>query len=135
MYDGGKIITGLIIFVAIVTFPLWYNIGKTQVIPEPSLNTPIIQQLKVKKCIEPKQFMIDKHMELLNEWRNQVVRGDKDIFVNTAGQDFTMSLEDTCFHCHSNEKQFCDQCHSYVNIKPYCWECHVKPGEEITHGH
>jgi hypothetical protein len=135
MYDSGKIITGLVIFIGIVTLPLWYNIGKAQVKPEPSLDTPVIQQMKVKHCIESKQFMIDKHMELLNEWRDAVVRNNQTIYMSTSGQYFTMSLEDTCFHCHSNEKKFCDQCHSYVNIKPYCWECHVKPGEEIANGH
>ncbi len=27
MYDSGKIITGLIVFVLLITFPIWYNHG------------------------------------------------------------------------------------------------------------
>ncbi len=135
MYNSGKIITGLVLFLGVVTMPFWFNIGKADVKPDPSLDTPVIRQMKVKHCIESKQFMIDNHMELLNAWRNAVVRNNKTIYVSTAGQYFTMSLEDTCFHCHSNEKQFCDQCHTYANIQPYCWECHVKPVEEAANGH
>jgi hypothetical protein len=35
-----------------------------------------------------------------------------------------MSLEDTCFKCHSNTSQFCDSCHTYAGVQPYCWDCH-----------
>ncbi|MCL4558135.1 MAG: sulfate reduction electron transfer complex DsrMKJOP subunit DsrJ [Deltaproteobacteria bacterium] len=134
MYDRGKIIAGLVVFAGLTTLPFWYNIGKARVRPDPRLDTPAIRQMKEKHCIESKRFMIEYHMQMLNGWRNAVVRDYKTTYVSTSGQYFTMSLEDTCFHCHSNEKQFCNQCHSYADVKPYCWECHVKPGEEIAHG-
>jgi hypothetical protein len=37
MYDSGKIITGLVIFGGLVTFPIWYNAltGKTGYVPKP----------------------------------------------------------------------------------------------------
>ncbi len=134
MYDTGKIIAGLVIFAGLVTLPFWYNSGKAAAKPEPSLDTPVIQQMKDKHCIESKQYMIDNHMQMLNEWRNEFVRGDMTMYINSKGQYYTMSLEDTCLHCHSNEKQFCDKCHTYVDIKPYCWDCHVKPKEEVASG-
>ena len=58
MYNSGKIITGLILFVGLVTLPFWYSIGKSNVKRDPSLNTPVINQMKVKHCIESKQFMV-----------------------------------------------------------------------------
>ncbi|MGD0886841.1 MAG: hypothetical protein ABSA46_18525 [Thermodesulfovibrionales bacterium] len=42
IYDGGKIIIGLVIFVGLVTFPFFYNIGKPNVKPEPKPDTPEI---------------------------------------------------------------------------------------------
>ena len=46
MYNGSKIIAGLIIFVALATFPFLYNIGKVNAKPELKIDTPVIEQLK-----------------------------------------------------------------------------------------
>ena len=35
MYDSGKIITGLIIFVLFITFPIWYNHLDAGEVPKP----------------------------------------------------------------------------------------------------
>ena len=34
MYDSGKIITGLVIFVLLVTIPVWYNRGRAASVPK-----------------------------------------------------------------------------------------------------
>jgi hypothetical protein len=31
--------------------------------------------------------------------------------------------------CHVNKSEFCDRCHDYTAVTPYCWECHVEPRE------
>jgi len=31
--------------------------------------------------------------------------------------------------CHNNKTKFCDQCHNYAGVSPYCWECHIEPKE------
>jgi hypothetical protein len=31
--------------------------------------------------------------------------------------------------CHSNKTKFCDQCHNYMGVAPYCWDCHIAPKE------
>ena len=36
-----------------------------------------------------------------------------------------MSLQNECMRCHSNKKKFCDECHNYMAVKPYCWDCHI----------
>ncbi len=72
MYNGGKIIIGLIIFVGLVTYPLWNNMGKATVKPDPKIDTPEILKLPEieRKCIESKAYMKKEHMKLLNEWRD-----------------------------------------------------------------
>lgn len=133
MYDSGKIITGLVIFVGFLTFPFFYNAGKANIMPpEPKLDTPVIQQLKEKRCVEPKAFMRAEHMKLLINWRDSVVRDGNRIYVSTNGEKYNISLQNTCMNCHSNKKEFCDRCHNYLAVKPYCWDCHIAPKESTS---
>ncbi|MBI3600479.1 MAG: sulfate reduction electron transfer complex DsrMKJOP subunit DsrJ [Nitrospinae bacterium] len=125
MYDGNKIITGLIIFACLVTFPFLYNFGKANAKPDPKLDTPVIQQMKEKRCIETKEFMRANHMQLLDEWR-EAVRDGKRVYVNSKGENYKISLQNTCLKCHSNTKEFCDECHDYMSVKIYCWDCHIR---------
>ena len=46
------------------------------------------------------------------------------------GKTVTMSLSGTCMSCHPNKKEFCDACHDYLAVSPYCWDCHVEPKEK-----
>jgi hypothetical protein len=133
MYDGGKIIVGIIIFALLMIFPFVYNIGKANVAPEPKIDTPEINKLIEKKCIEPKEFMRANHMQMLNDWRDEVVRvGETRTYTNGEGKKFEMSLQNECMRCHSNKKDFCDKCHNYMAVKPYCWDCHIAPKEKTT---
>jgi len=130
MYDENKIIPIILVFVILVTFPLWYNLGKAIAKPDPKIDTPVIQQLPEKKCIEPKEAMKTTHMKILDEWRHDVVRGDyKRQYTSTNGKVFEKSLQNGCMKCHSNKTQFCDQCHNYMQVKPFCWDCHIAPKE------
>jgi len=54
MYDGWKIILGLIIFVIIVTLPFTMSIGKTYIQPKPSIDTPEIQKMEKKTMYRAK---------------------------------------------------------------------------------
>ena len=132
IYDGGKIFVGIIIFLAFVLFPFYSNTGKVMAKPDPKIDTPEIQKLAVKKCVEPKDFMRSEHMQMLNDWRDSVVRENIRTYKNSMGQSFNMSLQNTCMKCHSNKKEFCDQCHNYRAVKPYCWDCHIAPKENKT---
>ena len=133
MYDGWKIIVGLIIFVGIATFPFLYDVGKASIPPpDPKIDTPEIQKMAVKKCVESKSFMKAEHMVMINDWRDAVVREGNRLYTSTDGQQYAMSLQNTCMKCHSNKTKFCDECHNYVGVKPYCWDCHIAPKEEKT---
>jgi cytochrome c len=133
LYDGGKILIGLLVFVAVATLPFYYNIGKVNAKPEPKLDTPAILQLpeQERKCVESKKFMRTEHMQLLNNWRDSVVRdGYRQYTSETSGKHFNMSLQNECMRCHANKKKFCDECHNYMAVKPYCWDCHIAPKED-----
>lgn len=123
LYDGGKIIPGLLVFLALMTLPVWYNAasGKSAYVPEPEIAT------KEKSCVATKEYMRAFHMDMLNEWRDEVVREGKREYVSPDGRKFDMSLSRTCMECHSDREKFCLRCHSYAGVDPYCWDCHVEP--------
>ncbi len=127
MYDTGKVITGLVIFVGIFTFAFWYTAGTAAPRPEPKLDTPEIQKMAKKQCVEDTQFMITTHMQLLNKLRDQALRDGNRWYVNSKGEKVWISLQNTCLKCHSNKKDFCDKCHNYAGVDPYCWDCHIDP--------
>ncbi len=127
MYDSGKVIVGLLIFAGIFLFPFVYQHGAPAKQPKPSLDTPAIKALPVKKCVEDKQFMITTHMQFLNDWRDEALREGNRWYVNKQGKKVWISLQNTCLKCHSNKKDFCDKCHNYAAVQPYCWDCHYDP--------
>ena len=114
MYDAGKIIAGLIIFILLLTFPIWYNVirGKASIVPDPEIVT------KEKQCVESTPYMKESHMQLLDSWRDKVVRENMRLYEGIGGKTYNMSLSNTCLECHSNKDKFCDQCHDYVGVTP-----------------
>jgi len=133
IYDGRNIFVGLIIFLGLATFPIWFNHGTAAPPPEPKLDTPVIQAMAQKQCVLPREEMRTGHMQILNDWRTNVVRNGKRMYVAADGKTYEMSLQNECIRCHSNKTQFCDQCHTYaglnLNSTPYCWTCHIAPKE------
>jgi hypothetical protein len=131
MFDAGKVLASLAFFLVLLTFPFWYGKGRTAP-PALPLDTPEIQKLSVKKCVEPTAYMKASHMELLDRWRDAVVRDGDRLYANHEGRKFPMSLSQTCLGCHSNKEKFCDACHKYSGVEPKCWSCHVVPQEGRT---
>jgi hypothetical protein len=125
MHNGGKIIAGLIVFLLLITSPFLLRVGKANVAPQPSLDTPVINQMSDKQCVESAEFMRSEHMQMLNDWRDEVVRNGKTVYVSSSGKEYDMNLENGCLECHSNKQEFCDSCHTYTAVDPYCWECHI----------
>ena len=123
--DKGKIVTGVVIFLVLVLFPVWFTLASG------SFETPDLGDVpKItgeKDCVRDVEYMRSSHMDLLDHWRNEVVRNGvrKD---EISGRD--MSLTRTCLGCHKGEGRkanFCDRCHDYVGVKPSCWDCHIDP--------
>lgn len=122
MNDKGKIITGLVIFFAMLTLPFWFNLGKAAPVPQPELSA---KAKAAKECVRSTEYMRAEHMQLLNDWRDIVVRDANRTYINEQGKAFNMSLSNTCLDCHDNKAQFCDRCHDYASARPYCWDCHI----------
>jgi hypothetical protein len=130
MYDKGKVIGGLAIFVCAVTFPAWYVAasGKADYRPQPVL--PVSEN----QCIESAEYMKEYHMQLLQKWRDLSVRDGISTYAGSDNRTYEISLTGTCLHCHSNKAEFCDQCHSYSGISPNCWDCHNIPPKPAQQG-
>jgi [DsrC]-trisulfide reductase subunit J len=129
LYDRGKVIAGIVVFIIAVTFPFWYGRGKPVTPPDLQLDTPAIQQLAEKRCVEDTPTMRSNHMKLLGVWRDRVAREGNRLYTSADGRVFEMSLTGTCLDCHSNKSKFCDRCHDYAGAKPTCWNCHIVPEE------
>ncbi len=122
MHDAGKIFIGLAIFLAIVTSPFWYHqvTGARAELPE------VVHPADYEQCVAATEYMRVFHMELLNQWRDDVVRGGDREHVTPEGKVFEKSLSRTCLTCHENKEEFCDRCHAFAAVTPYCWSCHVE---------
>jgi hypothetical protein len=125
MYDKGKIVTGIVIFLVLVLFPIWFTLASG------SFETPDLGDVKkatgAEECVRDVEYMRSSHMELLDEWRNMVVR-DGVAIDPVSGRE--MSLTRTCLGCHKgegNKANFCDRCHNYAGVTPNCWDCHINP--------
>lgn len=123
MRDRGIILGGLALFVVLITFPVWYNqaSGTSAKGPEPKLPT------REKHCVASVEYMRTSHMDLLASWREEVVRRSGRTFVAFDGTTYPMSLTQTCLKCHGSKADFCDRCHQYAGVTPYCWDCHIDP--------
>ena len=131
MNDRKKIYVGIAILVIVVTFPFWYGLVATGGTTPPELWLPP----DATECIEETGYMTSDHMVLLNEWRDAVVReGEREYVSPIDGKTYEMSLTNGCMTCHVSKVNFCDQCHNYAGVSPYCWDCHVEPVEPVAAG-
>jgi hypothetical protein len=129
MGDQGKIIAGLIFFLILATFPIWYTVGFGGDVPLPERGPA----KDGSACIEAD--MVARHMDILNQWRHEVVRGQGGFeseypIADSPGEYYEKSLTKTCMKCHSIESRSngvisCSECHVYANVELRCWDCHV----------
>ena len=127
MNDKKLIVAGIAIFIVLLSFPFWFNLGKAAPAPELVLTD---KAKAAKVCVMPTDYMRAEHMQLLDVWRHNVVRNAQRTFVNLSGKVFTMSLANTCLDCTSYKADFCDRCHNYASVRPYCWDCHIDNPKE-----
>ncbi len=125
LYDGQKIICGLIVFLGLVTLPLWHNAvtGKAAYAPKPKIPT------EEKECVESRAAMRIGHKALLEDWKESAVRKATRLYVSGTKKTYEISLNRTCMKCHRDKSEFCDRCHNYVGVTNKCWDCHSFPKE------
>jgi hypothetical protein len=105
--------------------PFAYNtvIGDGAAVPE-------LEKPAGAACIKDTEWMRANHMDLLDDWRNEVVRdNDRTQVQGMDGKLYDKSLSRTCLSCHKTKANFCDRCHSYADVTPTCWNCHVDTWE------
>jgi hypothetical protein len=127
MGDKGKILFGLSVFVILVTYPFWSRLAASGDFDaaRPTLEYPADETA----CVEDTPFMTANHMDLLNQWRDDLVRdGDPEYTSLATGKTYTRSLTKTCLGCHEDRDAFCTKCHDYADVHPTCWQCHTTPG-------
>jgi hypothetical protein len=133
MTDKVAVAVGLVVFIALVTLPFWHTLGASADVAAPELELPE----GYTQCVESKAYMTANHMDLLNRWRDAVVReGKKDYTSLEYGVSYEMSLTRTCLGCHTNKATFCDRCHDYASVDALvggggrssvrCWDCHLE---------
>ena len=92
MRDRGYIIAGLVVFLALITFPVWWNVaqGKTSKGPD----------LKLPAAAKAMRGAHRVHEELAHgtayRWREEVVRKGNRTFTSYDGKSYNMSLSGTC---------------------------------------
>jgi hypothetical protein len=127
MHDAGKVLVGLVVFLAIAASPAWYQALKGEVVGPPDLKI----ESESPVCVASTAYMRSLHMDLLNDWRDEAVRDGDRIYVGLEGVEYEKSIGGTCLgSCHVNQEEFCDRCHEYVGAEVYCWDCHT---EQKTH--
>ena len=125
MNDKPIIIAGLVIALVVLTSPIWYSLAAGEPGDRPELALP------EGKCVESVDYMLGHHMDLLEEWRNEVVReGNTEKYKSSSGE-YEKSLTNTCLlQCHvtqtTSQADFCGKCHEYADVHPTCWDCHVE---------
>ena len=129
MPDRGKILLGIAVFVILVTFPFWGRLAAGDALPgRAELEYPTDSDA----CVEDTPFMRANHMDLLNQWRDDLVRTGLTEYRSTSGENsgeiYLMSLTKTCLDCHEDRDAFCTRCHDYADVQPTCWQCHTTPG-------
>jgi hypothetical protein len=121
MNDRSRILAGLGAFLVLVTYPIWHAVATAQDAQAPKLVKPA----QATECVLETRLMRQSHMQLLVAWRDEVVRGDRRVYVAASGRHHDKNLTGTCLGCHADKAGFCDRCHQYVRVTPHCWECHV----------
>ena len=125
MGDKIWIIAGLAVFLVLATFPIWYALGTDN--DAPAFPSDLELPQNYSQCVKDKEYMIANHMDILNQWRDEVVRQGDNSRIEIGGKLYEKSLTKTCMQCHTSRENFCARCHNYADVRPTCWDCHLEP--------
>ncbi len=135
MQGGPIVFTGLGLLVVAGVSPFLLSLGSGGDGTPPDL-TDVLERARAKgTCVEEAGHMRDAHMDLLNDWRDTVVR-DGQRYYERDGEQVMMSLTRTCLDCHGSREEFCTKCHDYLGVTPHCWDCHLDtvPAKKVEAG-
>jgi len=127
MRDKVLIYAGLLLIVALFTYPVWRGLAA----PVATAGPKLPEMAQGKHCVAPVAVMKTAHMRLLIDWRQGKVRRQQDHFTAYDGTIYRVSLPGTCLaQCHGKKEDFCERCHAYAGVAPLdCWGCHTSPAK------
>lgn len=104
------------VFAVVMLLPLLLSLGgfvfgREPEVPRVFLEAPDPQW---NACVRDATFMRFRHMDLLKEVREEVIREGMKGGITLAG----------CGDCHHNRDQFCDKCHQAASVHLDCFGCH-----------
>ncbi len=139
--DAWKVAIGVVIFLGFFTFPIWYNLA---VAGDPESGRPV--RPNTEQCMLNEEEKLS-HMQLLDEWRDEVVREGHRVLEEPRAGHREKSLTRSCMSdgCHRRSEDVhrsdgtfvppCASCHLYVGVEGdlfnevYCWDCHLESME------
>ena len=124
MHDTGKVIAGIVIFLIVVLLPIWFSAAGGGLGEAPEIDPG------EGSCVLSAEDMMSSHMELLDDWRDAVVRENDREMVPVGDEMYPKSLTKTCLNCHAYQ-DFCKKCHDYMGVEPNCYDCHLRPGVDF----
>ena len=72
-----------------------------------------------RKCVEDTEYMTANHMDLLNQWRDAVVREGEKEYTSILRQE---ARDESHANLHGvpqpTRETFCNRCHDYANVEP-----------------
>ncbi|WP_339136322.1 MAG: hypothetical protein WGN25_00330 [Candidatus Electrothrix sp. GW3-4] len=129
MYDKGQTITLLVIFVLLITFPIWYNnflgdVEAMQPVSDNKLDGAMFQSMSfpndAKHALSTPE-MRSTHMDMLQDIHAKAMAD------GYAPEKDGKKNQMQCLMCHGTKEAFCDSCHAHAAVEtPDCWSCHNK---------
>ncbi len=109
--------------VVIILFPLGYSAVCSVFIRDANPSEPFLVYPDGEFCVDgmDRTYMRFHHMDFLKDIRDKAmregIRGDAGFGEGT----------DRCRDCHTYRDQFCDRCHTAVDLHLDCFGCHYYP--------
>ena len=103
-------------FAVVMLLPLILSLGGVVLGREPEVPQVFLEvpDPRWEACVRDATYMRFRHMELLKQVREEVIREGMKGGITLAG----------CGDCHHNRDQFCDKCHEAASVHLDCFGCH-----------
>jgi hypothetical protein len=105
------------VFVIVILAPFVYSLVRPVVARGSAPGDVFIELPDEGECVRETEYMRFRHMDLLKETREDVIRRGVRGEITLSG----------CRNCHTYRGQFCNKCHDAVTLSVDCFGCHYYP--------
>ena len=107
----------VLVFVLVILAPFGYSMVRPVLTQGTEPGEVFLDIPNEGECVREVEYMRFRHMDLLKETREEVIRGGVRGEITLSG----------CRDCHTYREQFCNKCHDAVTLKLDCFGCHYYP--------